>query len=60
MDILTFSEELTNQVIQNMMLKICEVAKKLANKISEERNVKEVTNLIMNETYQLEKKLDGD
>ena len=60
MDILTFSEELTNQVIQNMMLKICEVAKKLANKISEERNVKEVTNLIMNETYQLEKRLDGD
>ena len=60
MDILTFSEELTNQVIQNMMLKICEVAKNLANKISEEKNVKEVTNLIMNETYQLEKKLDGD
>ena len=42
------------------MLKICEVAKNLANKISEENNVKEVTNLIMNETYQLEKKLDGD
>ena len=45
-----------------MMLKICEVAKELANKISEEKNVKKVvTNLIINETlYQLEKKLDED
>ena len=38
-----------------MMLEICEVTKELANKISEEKNVKEVTNLIINETlYQLE------
>ena len=43
-----------------MKLKICEVAKNLANKISEEKNVKEAINLIMIETYQLEKKLDGD
>ena len=42
-----------------MVLKIFDVAKKIATEITDEENVKELENLILNETlHQLQKKLD--